>query len=154
MKRYERVKDHVYGQFNTIYNELLRTNAMVHTTTVDNCITLLAISRGINIEIAKICALLHDYSQYAENCGHADHARMSSIHAHNFLTASELFKISEIDEICYAISQHSKKSQYDSPLCEVLKDADVLAHFLEDPEQTFIGIKRERLLRACADLNS
>jgi len=153
MERYQRIKDHVYGKFNAIYNEILRANAMTHTNAVDNFITFLAISRNLNLELCKICALFHDFSQYTQNCPHSEHARMSAIYAHNFLSETNLFKISEIDEICYAISQHSKKGQYDSPLCEALKDADVLAHFLEDPTKQFEGIKRERLLNACADLS-
>ena len=39
-------------------------------------------------------------------------------------------------------------------MCELLKDADVLARFLDDPYQTYTGKKKERLLNACADLNS
>ncbi len=64
-----------------------------------------------------------------------------------------MFKMREIDEIGYMIGQHSYKNHIDSPMCELLKDADVLARFLEDPYQTFSGAKKERLLNACADLN-
>lgn len=60
----------------------------------------------------------------------------------------------EIDEIGYMIGQHSYKNDIDSPMCELLKDADVLARFLDDPYQTYTGKKKERLLNACADLNS
>ena len=43
---------------------------------------------------------------------------------------------------------------FDSPLCEALKDADVLARFLENPEKEITGMKRQRLLNACADIQS
>ena len=49
---------------------------------------------------------------------------------------------------------HSKKDSFDSPLCEALKDADVLARFLENPEKEITGMKRQRLLNACADIQS
>ncbi|TGY66844.1 HD domain-containing protein [Dubosiella muris] len=153
MERYNKVKDHVYGTYHKINNELLRTAAFLHTNSVDNCITLLAISRNLPVELAKIAALLHDFAQYAQNCPHKDHARLSSLYAHQYLEQSGLFKMREIDEIGYMIGQHSYKNHIDSPMCELLKDADVLARFLEDPYQTFSGAKKERLLNACADLN-
>ena len=37
---------------------------------------------------------------------------------------------------------------------EALKDADVLARFLENPEKPLAGMKRQRLLNACADIQS
>ena len=40
------------------------------------------------------------------------------------------------------------------PLCDALKDADVLARFLENPEKEITGMKRQRLLNACADIQS
>ena len=152
MERYEKVKDYVYGEFHKIYNPALQTLAYTHTNSVDTCITLLAVSRGLNVELAKIAALFHDYAQFVDNCPHSQHAKLSSVHAHKFLTSMQAFKVYEIDDICFAISQHSKKEQYDSPLCEVLKDADILADFLQNPYQEFTGIKKERLLEACADL--
>lgn len=154
MERYQFVKDHVYGSFQKIDNEMLRTTAMTHTNSVDNCITLLAISRGLSLELAKIAALLHDFAQYTQNCPHKDHARLSALYAHQFLENSKKFKMREIDEITYMIGQHSYKNHIDSPMCELLKDADVLARFMEDPYQMFTGSKKERLLNACADLNS
>lgn len=152
MKRYEIVKEYVYDEFNKIYNVPLKTKAFTHTNSVDNCITLLAISRNMDVECAKIAALFHDYAQFVDNCPHSQHAKLSSLHAHNYLDSLHLFKVFEIDDICFAIGEHSKKNQYDSPMCELLKDADVLASFLEDPTQEFTGIKKQRLLDAVSDL--
>ena len=151
-KRYETVKDYVYSQFFKIRYEPLRKMAFSHTDSVDTCITLLAISRNVPIESAKIAALLHDFALYTQNCGHAEHARLSSIMATNYLKSTELFTQIQIDEISHAIAHHSEKNQYHSPLCEALKDADVLARFLENPTQEIQGIKKQRLLDACADL--
>lgn len=153
MNRYEIVKDFVYSKYAKITYEPLRIAAITHTSGVDTCITFLAISRGIKPEKAKIAALLHDYAQFVENCPHAQHASLSSIFAHKYLKETGLFKVNEIDDICFAISEHSKKDQYDSPLCELLKDADVLARFLENPDQELTGIRKQRLLDAFADIN-
>lgn len=152
MQRYEFVKDYVYSQYAKIEYEPLRIAALTHTAMVDNCITFLAISRGIKPEKAKIAALLHDYAQFIENCPHSKHARLSSIYAHKYLTETKMFKVNEIDDICFAIGQHSKKDIYDSPLCELLKDADILARFLENPEMQLTPKERQRVLDSCSDI--
>ncbi|MGN1276902.1 MAG: HD domain-containing protein [Floccifex sp.] len=152
MQKYEVVKDYVYSQFAKISYEPLKTAAYTHTAMVDASITLLAISRNIRVERAKICALLHDYAQFVDNCPHDQHAKLSSLYAYKYLKSTELFKVNEIDDICFAIQMHSHKEQFDSPLCEVLKDADVLARFLENPEKKLSDIETKRLLKATSDI--
>ena len=152
MKKYEIVKDYVYSQYSKISYEPLKTAAYTHPAMVDASITLLAISRNLRIERAKICALFHDYAQFVDNCPHDQHAKLSSLYCSQFLRQTELFKINEIDDICYAISRHSFKNKYDSPLCETLKDADVMARFLENPECELSDIEKQRLFKATADI--
>ena len=154
LNRYETVKAYVYEQYARIANESLRIAAITHTSMVDTCITLLAITRSIPLERAKIAALFHDYAQYIDNCKHSEHARLSSLYAHQYLAQTKNYKVIEIDDICFAIGQHSKKEIYDSPLCELLKDADVLARFLENPDMELKGIRKQRLLDACADIQN
>lgn len=154
MHRYQVVKEYVYDQFANIYNNTLKINALTHTATVDSCITFLAIARGQKTERAKIAALFHDFAQYIDNCPRDEHAKLSSLHAHNYLVSTNLFSTIEVDDICYAISQHSCKNIVDSPLCELLKDADILARFLEDPKHPFNKIEKQRLLNACADIQA
>ena len=48
----------------------------------------------------------------------------------------------------------SKKELFDSPLCELLKDADILARFLENPDKPPTGIRRQRLIDALADIQT
>lgn len=152
MTRYEKAKDYVYEQFSGIYNPAFQQAAFCHTNSVDNMITLLAIARGLDVELCKIAAIFHDYAKYADNCPYTEHARLSSLHAHKFLCSMKDISISDIDEICYAIDRHSDKKKADSPFCEALKDADVMARFVEDPLQEFSKDKRERLLKGFADL--
>lgn len=152
LERYEKVKEYVYSQYAKIYNENLRIMAITHTNSVDMAITLLSMARGTNLERAKIAALFHDFAKYIDNCPDSQHAKLSSLHAHKYLKETGLFKVIEIDDIAYAISRHSKKSSFDSPLCETLKDADVLARFLENPNENLTGIKRQRLLDAVNDI--
>ena len=154
LERYEKVKEYVYGQYAKIYNEDLKIAALTHTANVDLSITFIAMARGTNLERAKVAALFHDYAQFIDNCPHSQHAKSSSLHAYKYLKECGLFKTTEIDDITYAIRQHSKKESFDSPLCEALKDEDVLARFLENPEKPLVGMKRQRLLNACADIQS
>lgn len=152
MNRYEHVKDYVYSQYAKISYEPLKTSAYTHTAIVDANITLIALARDIRMERAKIAALFHDYAQFVDNCSHAKHAELSSLYAANYLKSTGLFKQTEIDDIAYAISQHSNKDKYDSPLCEALKDADVMARFLENPEKELVGVRKERLLKTFEDI--
>ncbi len=62
------------------------------------------------LERAKVAALFHDYAQFIDNCPHSQHAKLSSLHAYKYLKECGLFKTTEIDDITYAIRQHSKKS--------------------------------------------
>lgn len=152
MDRYEKVKDYVYSQYGKISYEPMRTAAYTHTAMVDASITLIAMARNIRLERAKIAAIFHDYAQFVDNCPHSRHAELSSIYCHNYLEQTGDFKMIEIDDICFAISQHSKKDEYDNALCEALKDADVLARFLEHPDKEITGVKKERLLKASSDI--
>lgn len=154
LERYEKVKDYVYTQYAKIYNENLKIAALTHTNGVDLAITLIAMARGTNLERAKVAALFHDYAKYIDNCPDNQHAKLSSLHAYKYLKECGLFKTTEIDDITYAIRQHSNKDSFDSPLCEALKDADVFARFMENPENPITGIKRQRLLNACADIQN
>lgn len=152
MERYEKAKNYVYAQYSKITYEPLRTAAYTHTAMVDASITLIAMARNIRLERAKISAVFHDYAQFVDNCPHNTHAQLSSTYCHNYLESTNEFQRVEIDDICFAISEHSKKDKYDSPLCEALKDADVLARFLENPDIKLTGVKKERLLKTCQDI--
>ncbi len=154
MDRYESARSYVYSKFARLYNPSLMEAAFTHTSSVDNFITLLAISRKIPLETAKIAALFHDFARFAENCPARDHARLSSLYAHRYLTDCRNFSTQEIDSICYAIADHSKKAEFSQDLLtEALKDADVLASFAENPETEFDPVRSKRLLAAGRDLS-
>ena len=48
----------------------------------------------------------------------------------------EIFTQQEIDVVVSAIKHHSDKKKEHDPMDEVLKDADVMDHFLSDPFQS------------------
>lgn len=134
MNRLHFIQQHVDEQIEKLHNPNLKKLAYLHTYGVFQLAGLLAIKRNINIELAKICALLHDISQYTENASRNEHAKRSSIYAQKLLTSSSLFEKDEIQKICDAIRTHSDKAtRNDSELGELLKDADLLQHYLFDP---------------------
>jgi hypothetical protein len=62
-----------------------------------------------------------------------DHAQHSAEAARQILINLNRFTQVEIDGICNAIAQHSTKDERGGALSELIKDADVLQHFLYNP---------------------
>jgi uncharacterized protein len=101
----------------------------IHLYGVSATCGLLALKRGLNVELCEIAGMLHDISSYKTGC-YVDHARLSSIEAREILNGIDCFSNEEIDIICSAILSHSNKQDIDNPYNEILKDADVLQHYL------------------------
>jgi HD superfamily phosphodiesterase len=154
MSRYIAARDYVYTKFNQIYNENFRQAAFIHVVGVDTMAALIASSRNLNVELAKIAAVFHDYSSFVENVPHDDHAFKSMLACQQWMKESNLFEPEEIDEVCFAIEQHSRKQTFDSPLAECLKDADIMAHFTENPCYPYGGIKKQRIMDAMSDIKN
>ena len=104
----------------------------VHLYSVSQACALLAKKRRQNVELAAIAGLLHDIYAY-QTGSRADHAHQGASLAKKILQELKLFSEEEIDMVSGAIYRHSDKDAVDSPFDEVLKDADVLQHFLIMP---------------------
>lgn len=131
MDRLEMVRTHVDAIIQKLQNEENRKFAYIHTYGVCQHTAMLALARGENIELASISAMLHDIATYAFNCPHKEHAQQSADYATKLLNELEVFCASEIKDIHDAILVHSDKlNRHDSPLAEILKDSDVLQHYL------------------------
>jgi uncharacterized protein len=115
----------------------------VHLYGVSATCGLLALKRGLNVELCEIAGMLHDISSYKTGC-YVDHARLSSIEAREILNETDYFSNEEIDIICSAILSHSNKQDIDNPYNEILKDADVLQHYLYN---TSFPIKKNEMDR-------
>ena len=124
--------------------------AVAHLHGVSLAAAIIAKKRGEDPELAAMAGLLHDL--YAYNSGsYDDHARKGADLAKKVL--SELGSVSnnEIDTICSAIWHHNDKENTDSPMDEVLKDADVIDHSLTDPTKAVKEHEMERFLRLCEE---
>ena len=104
----------------------------VHLYSVSQTCALLAVKRKQNVELAAIAGLLHDIYAYKTG-SRTDHAHQGAALAREILESLDQFSGEEINMISGAIYRHSDKDVVDSPFDEVLKDADVLQHFLIMP---------------------
>lgn len=140
MNRYPFIETKVHELLSAIYLEPLKTHAYIHLHGCVQMITMLAIERHLNVELARIAAILHDISTYVENCSHTVHAIQSAAYAKKLLIQTSLFDEEEINCITTMITRHSLKDIVDDEMCELLKDADALTSYY-----TNLEIHHERL---------
>ena len=132
MSRIEKIRETVDEiLFNMKDNEERRC-AYIHLYGVAQACAMLALKRNEDIELAVIAGMLHDIYSYA-NMDSRDHAHKGAEMAKDLLEQSGLFTEAEQDKIYTAIYNHSDKSVVQDPLSEVLKDADVMQHYLYNP---------------------
>lgn len=134
MDRLELIRCKVDAIISKLANEEDRKFAYIHSYGVSQIAILLAGIRGLSSELAGISAMLHDIAIYAQNCPHAVHAQKSAELSKELLLETQAFSEEEINVICNAISLHSNKLiRNDSRFAELLKDSDVLQHYLYNP---------------------
>lgn len=146
MDRYPLVEDIVHNILSKIYMESLKAYAYQHLHGCVIMITQLAMERSLNVEYARIAAILHDIATFKENCSHSVHAIESARIANELLSNMHLFDDDEIDCITHMIACHSHKDKIDDELSECLKDADVLTSFYSTLERKD-SIRLEKLLK-------
>ena len=108
-----------------ISDEEWKRSGYVHLHGVAQACALLAMRRGVNVELATIAGLMHDIKSYS-TLDYSDHARLGGQMAKEALQMMGLFTQQEIEEVSRAISNHSDKAGKHDVLTEVLIDADVL----------------------------
>jgi uncharacterized protein len=121
-----------------------RRCGFVHLYGVSATCVLLAVKRGRDVELCAIAGMLHDIWTYKSG-DPADHARLSAGEAEQILDGLGCFSPGEIAAICEAIAQHSDKAGRDGQMAELLKDADVLQHYLYNPALGSKPAARDRL---------
>lgn len=135
MDRLEAIRVIVDRMIMKMQKEDERKFAYLHLYGTSQFAAMLAINKKINIELCAVAAMLHDISLYASNCGHKEHAEKSATIAKEVLEESKLFSEEEVKIICHAIAKHSDKlTKSDGIYAEILKDADVLTHYLYNPQ--------------------
>ncbi|MCI1722832.1 MAG: HD domain-containing protein [Lachnospiraceae bacterium] len=108
-----------------------RIKAAAHLYGVSLAATMISEKRHLSTELASMAAMLHDLYAY-ENGTYEDHARKGAELAEKILTEMKLTSEEETGIICSAICHHDDKASVGSPMDEVLKDADVCHHVMND----------------------
>ncbi len=134
MDRLEQIRVKADQMIEQLAQEGERKFAYIHLYGVSQFAALLAMIHHIDAELCQIAAMLHDIAVYAYNVAQKDHAQKSAELAQAILEESAIFTKKEIQTITHAIAVHSDKQvREDNVYAEVLKDADVLAHYLYNP---------------------
>ena len=98
---------------------------LAHAAGTARLAQLIAAKRSLNLEMAFIVGVLHDYGRILTGTK-KDHAFIGSNFVKEYLSESCLFSEEEIDTLVTAIANHSLKDKKGSPFEELIKDADVL----------------------------
>ncbi len=101
-----------------------------HSASCVQVARILAIKRGLNLELCEVIASLHDLNAI-ETGTYEKHAEKSAELARELLSASGDFSEKEIGIICNAIACHSDKNVFSTgAYAELIKDADCLDCYL------------------------
>lgn len=121
-----------------------RYSGFVHLYGVSSFSGMLALKRGLNSELCAVAGMLHDIASYKTG-NSFEHAKLGSIEARKILSEAKSFSEDEINIICTAIYNHSDKDKIDGIYDEVLKDADVLQHYLYNTNLKIFEKDKNRL---------
>lgn len=131
MSRLKELRQYVDAELFKMENKDKMKGAFVHLYGVSLAATMIAEKRGEDTELACMAAMLHDLAAYKSG-SYDDHAHRGAALARTILDELGLTTKEETDIICSAIYHHDDKLIVDSPMDEVLKDADVIHHTMND----------------------
>lgn len=149
MTRIDTVRRYVDDMLKACEDRETARCGFVHLYGVGQACALIALHRGHDrayAELAEIAGMLHDFSAYEDNI-REEHGRRSSERARTILTQAQIFTEAEVDRVCQAIARHSDKKNVHEEFDEILKDADVMQHWLRNPvEEYFFAQERVQKL--------
>jgi len=129
MDRLEQVRQVVDNSLHRLTHPQHRRTGFVHLYGVSLTATALAHSRHLDPEIAAVAGMLHDLAS-DESGNAADHGPRSAERAAAILRRLGTFTEEEIARVHSASTHHSSKEETHGEFEELLKDADVLQHYL------------------------
>ena len=149
MGRLKELRKYVDNELNTLDDDT-RGGAFIHLYGVSLAATMIAKKRGLDPEIAAMAAMMHDLHAYKSG-SYDDHEHKGADLAREILAKLKLADDAETDMICSAIYHHGDKLELDGPMDEVLKDADVIHHCMNDMSKPVKDRERARFERLCAE---
>jgi putative nucleotidyltransferase with HDIG domain len=150
MSRLKELRKYVNKELNKMEDEDKRISAVAHLYGVSLAATMIAKKRGLDPELASMAGMLHDLHAYKTG-SYDDHAHKGAELARKILGKLELTDEAETDIICSAIYHHDDKYNTDSPMDEVLKDADVIHHCMNDLSKAIKEKEQARYDKLCEE---
>jgi len=150
MGRLKDLREIVDAELNKMENPGKRISAANHLYGVSLAATMIARKRGLDPELAAMAAMLHDLHAYRTG-SYDDHAHKGAELARSILTELGQTDDAETDLICSAIYHHDDKLVVDSPMDEVLKDADVIHHCMNDLSKAVKDKEKARFTALCEE---
>ena len=150
MGRLKELRKYVDARLNALPDPDKRNGAIVHLYGVSLAATMIAKKRGHDPEIMSMAAMLHDLHAY-ESGSYDDHAHKGADLARTILNELMLTTEEETDVICSAIYHHDDKLVTDSPTDEILKDADVIHHCMNDMSKAVKDKEKARYAALCEE---
>ena len=141
MTRYEELKEIFYQTIEDQCHGIYKQKAYFHSLQVSALCKKFALEKNLNIELASIIGLFHDYASFIHHSSF-NHALRS---AEMIKPLLHNFSQKECDIIIESIANHSDKDRIDDIYSELLKDADVLAQYLEEPDMIMKKDYQDRL---------
>jgi len=142
--RIEKLREYIDGIILNMTNYEERRIAYVHLYGVSQFCTLIALKRKLNVELATMAGMLHDFYTY-KMMDPIDHGIRGSVLAKETLELLKLTTKEETEIISEAIYHHSNKIDKFSDFTEILIDADVLQHHLYNTMLPIIEKEKVRL---------
>lgn len=130
--RIEMLREHIDKILLNMKDNQERRCGYLHLYGVSQTCAIIALKRNEDVELATMVGMLHDLHSY-KAMNTENHAEHGAVLARQILEDLSLTTENETDLICSAIRNHSSKAITHSTFDEVLKDADVLQHYLYNP---------------------
>lgn len=150
MSRLKEIRAVVNDELNKMENVDKRTGAINHLYGVSLAATMIAKKRGLDPELAAMAAMMHDLHAYKSG-SYDDHAHKGAELAREILGKLGLTNETETETICSAIYHHDDKLVADGPMDEVLKDADVIHHCMNDLSKAVKDKEKARFEALCKE---
>ena len=150
MGRLKDLREIVNAELNRMENADKRISAVNHLYGVSLAATMIARKRGLDPELAAMAGMLHDLHAYRTG-SYDDHAHKGAELARTILGELGQTDDAETDLICSAIYHHDDKLDVDGPMDEVLKDADVIHHCMNDLSKAVKDKEKARFTALCEE---
>ncbi len=150
MSRLKELRKYVDAELNQMEDADKRTSAIAHLYGVSLAATTIAKKRGLDPERASMATMLHDLHAYKTG-SYEDHAHKGADLAREILGELKLTDEAETEIICSAIYHHDDKLVTDAPMDEVLKDADVIHHCMNDLSKAIKEKEQARFDSLCKE---